>query len=325
MYKIQPIDNIIKKCNICNFECVWISDMSRHIITRKHKIATLSEKDNYNYVCSCGKKYKHSSSLSHHKKKCENFKNVIDNIELIPENTNNNQCLIQIENTNNNQPIPGDILKELTNIRELVKNTSTLIEQNQELKNFIIEQSKPQYVTINNNNNKQYNNFNLNFFLNEQCKDALNMAEFINSLEFGSRSVEYTGVHGYVEGITKIFIDGLNQLDICKRPIHCTDLKRETLYIKEEDKWDKDSNEKTKLKTAINKVVKRNMQQLKKWQDENPRFNVMNSKEYELHLNIMRQSLGGGNGEKTEKNNEKIIKNISRHVVLYKNEIVPIL
>jgi hypothetical protein len=304
--------------------------MTRHMLTRKHKMAEVSEKETYIYICSCGKNYKHSSSLSHHKKKCENFKNIIDNIYSDQENINNIQSLVSIENEQKpienpikNEPISGELLKELTNIRELVKNTSTLIEQNQELKNFIIEQSKPQYVTI--NNNKQYNNFNLNIFLNEQCKDALNMADFINSLEFGSRSVEYTGVYGYVEGITKIFIDGLNQLDICKRPIHCTDLKRETLYIKEEDKWDKDSNEKTKLKTVINKVVKRNMQQLKKWQDENPRFNVMNTKEYELHLNIMRQSLGGGNEEKTEKNNEKIIKNISRHVVLNKTEFTPIL
>lgn len=202
--------------------------------------------------------------------------------------------------------------------RELIME---FIKQNQELKHILLEEREENKnkmnqtnVVINNNNN----NFNLNIFLNEKCKNALNMMDFIDSLQVGANNAEYTGVHGYVEGITKIFVDGLKQLDICERPIHCTDLKRETLYIKESDCWEKDNQDKEKLKKAIGAVVRKNMQQVKTWKEENPKFDIMNTKEYELHLNIMQQSLGGGNQEKTDKNNEKIIKNISRYVLVDK-------
>jgi hypothetical protein len=142
--------------------------------------------------------------------------------------------------------------------------------------------------------------------------------DFVNSLQVNTSDVEYTGRYGYVQGITKIFIDGLKQLDIYKRPIHCTDLKREILYIKEENSWEKDSNEKTRFKKALGTIVRKNVQQIAKWQDENPRSNILDSKEYFLHLNIMRQSLGGGDFEKTDRNNEKIIRNIAKEVLIDK-------
>jgi hypothetical protein len=147
------------------------------------------------------------------------------------------------------------------------------------------------------------------------------MIDFVNSLQVDTCDVEYTGRYGYVEGITKIFIDGLKQLDIHKRPIHCTDLKRETLYIKEEKTWERDNNDKSKFKKAINAVVRKNMQQIVQWQEENPRCNILDSNEYVLHLNIMRQSLGGGNQEKAERNNIKIIKNIAKEVMINREQL----
>jgi hypothetical protein len=207
------------------------------------------------------------------------------------------------------------------------------IRQNQELKNILLEEREEsrirfneqnakieelskQNIVINHNNNN--NHFNLNIFLNEKCKDAISIMDFVNSLDVNTCDVEYTGKYGYVEGITKIFIEGLKQLDVYKRPIHCTDLKRETLYIKEEDKWEKDTNEKSRLKKAIGTVVRKNVQKVKMWQDENPRCNILDSKEYMLHMSIMRQSLGGGNQEKTDRNNDKIIRNIAKEVLIDK-------
>jgi hypothetical protein len=218
--------------------------------------------------------------------------------------------------------IPKEMIIELIIQNKELK--SMLLEEREERKEeleemkTLFQENLKQNIVINHTSNMQHNNFNLNFFLNEQCKDAISMMEFIESLQVNTTDVEYTGTHGYVEGITKIFMNGLKQLDVYKRPIHCTDLKRETLYIKEENSWEKDNPDKTKFKNAIKAVVRKNAMQVRKWQEENPRCNIMDSKEFLLHLDIMRQSLGGGNKEITDRNNEKIIKNIAKHVVIDK-------
>jgi hypothetical protein len=219
----------------------------------------------------------------------------------------------------------------------------SLVEQNAELKNLFIQQNtelqeireqnnqiqtliseQPAQITnVNNiqniqNNNKTVNNFNLMVFLQERCKDALNMSQFIDTLQINTQSVEYTGAHGYVNGITKIFMDGLNQLDIHERPIHCTDLKRETLYIKENDKWEKDNEEKAKFKHALATVVNRNVAQVSHWEKENPRSQIPETEEYEFYFDIVRQSLGGGNHDVTARNNDKILRAIAGKVYLDK-------
>ncbi len=245
-----------------------------------------------------------------------------DNLSFIGENNRSNMdIMISKQQDDDNESVISKASAQNSNLfpeRELLME---FIKQNQELKHILLEEREENKnrmnqtnVVINNNNN----NFNLNIFLNEKCKNALSMMDFIDSLQVGANNAEYTGVHGYVEGITKIFVDGLKQLDIYERPIHCTDLKRETLYIKEDDCWEKDNQDKEKLRKAIGAVVKKNMQQVKTWKEENPKFDIMNTREYELHLNIMQQSLGGGNQEKTDKNNEKIIKNISKYVLVDK-------
>ena len=216
---------------------------------------------------------------------------------------------------------------------KLIEQNVLLVEQNQDFKHTLMDQSnkmveqndkiielaKNQNTTINTtNNNKTINNFNLMVFLQETCKDALNMSQFIDTLQINPQSVEYTGTHGYVNGITKIFMDGLNQLDIHERPIHCTDLKRETLYIKENDKWEKDTDDKTRFKHALATVVNRNVAQVSHWEKENPRCQIPETDEYEFYFDIVRQSLGGGNHDVTARNNDKILRAIAGKVYLDK-------
>ena len=290
-------------------------------------ITNIVNKDNM-FRCICSKSYSHQSSMCKHKKLCKIYIDF-ENKKMAHEKSSE---LTPIQSAHPPQKPFQETMDKSSNqlFMELIKQNHIIIEQNQEFKNLLLEQTlksheiSKQQIIVNNNNNitnitthNTTNNFNLNLFLNEKCKDAISMMDFIDSLHLGTSDIEYTGRHGYVEGITKIFINGLKQLDIHKRPIHCTDLKREILYIKEEQSWEKDDN-KTKFKKAINAVVNKNIQQIKPWQDENPQCNILDTNEYILHLNIMRQSLGGGNSEVAEKNNDKIIKNIAKEVIIDK-------
>jgi hypothetical protein len=306
-------------CEKCDFHTSDKKDFNRHCSTRKHKDVTnvtnnvtkKADEDNEQHICKhCGKKYASRMGLWRHSKVCKS----IENIQLVlPIN----------DYIPSNEPIKNYIMK--------------LVEQNNELKNMFIQQNveflqqnielhekidilsqQPAQITNIQNNNKTVNNFNLMVFLQERCKDALNMSQFIDTLQINPQSVEYTGAHGYVNGITKIFMDGLNQLDIHERPIHCTDLKRETLYIKENDKWEKDNEEKAKFKHALATVVNRNVAQVSHWEKENPRSQIPETEEYEFYFDIVRQSLGGGNHDVTARNNDKILRAIAGKVYLDK-------
>lgn len=338
MINNQPMKKAKYSCIFCDYFCDIKSDYNKHLMRKKHNQAVIVNKNTNAdcFYCNCGKKYKHMSSLSKHKNKCFTYKDFFINqkipieaaIKMVPCSEFNEKKDIQSEIITDlmeqNQELKQLLLEERGIIDEERENMKTRFHENkvfyEEIKTIFQEQTEKieklakQTTVINNNN------FNLNIFLNEKCKNAMTLIDFVESLQIDTCNVEYTGKHGYVEGITKIFFDGLNQLDVYQRPIHCTDLKRETLYIKEEANWEKDNLEKTKLKKALGTVVKKNIQQIKKWQQENPNCNIMNSLEYELHLNIMRQSLGGGNQEKTDKNNNKIIRNIVKEVIIDKTK-----
>lgn len=327
--------NGLFNCNKCNFNCTWKYDFMRHLNTQKHKLlfnhkpnAMNNNNNNNTYNCSCGKMYKHKSSLSKHKLHCifnegipvtqnsQTTKNTSDLPLQIPQN-------IIIDLLEQNQELRNIIIEE----RQYMKDERNLIinkldrdkEYHKEFKN-IIENQNAKIEQLSNQSTIINNNFNLNIFLNEKCKDAMSIIDFIESLQINTSNIEYTGKFGYVEGITKIFMDGLNQLDVYKRPIHCTDLKRETLYIKDQY-WEKDNNDKSKFKKVIGKVVNKNIQQINKWQEENPKCNIINSMEYELHLHIMKQSLGGGQSDIINKNNNKIIRNIAKEVIIEKHTL----
>jgi hypothetical protein len=307
----------------CNIECQWV----RHQSGKKHLDKLMYETnhdDKKSHICAiCKKIYLSRTSLWKHNKVCSELNSQKDRLP-----TNYNYKFIDVENDiifdtpektlNHVINISDDVLLEI-----IINQNKTLIAQNTEFKEIIIEQNAKmlefakQPTTTNTSN---HNHFNLNVFLNETCKHAMTLTEFVNSLQINSYNVEYTGVHGYVAGISKIFMDGLRQLEVNMRPIHCTDLKREILYIKEDNVWEKDNPEKSKFKKALNTVVRKNMQQLREWMNQNPRCEILDTNEYHLHLKIMKQCIGGDVNQE-DANNRKILRNIAKEVVIDRSQI----
>ena len=295
--KLQKLQKVANEyyCEICHYRCSNLFNFNKHCSTRKHKMMTNDDPKNNNvepiHVCShCNKIYKTKQSLWVHKQKCK-----------APEKENISMVLQDDDVAN--LPIHNYIMK--------------LVEQNNEFKQTIMDLTQNQNTTINNNiQNKTINNtqFNLNVFLQQTCKDALNMSDFIDSLEINTKSLERTGTHGYVHGISKIFMDGIRKLKVQERPIHCTDLKREVLYIKDNDTWTKDTEDNKQFKKALATVVHRNMIQIVQWEEDNPETSNPESKNYDFYFELARQSMGGGDQDVTDRNNEKILKAIAQEV-----------
>jgi hypothetical protein len=214
-----------------------------------------------------------------------------------------------------------DLIKQNKDLQNaLLEQTTTVMEQNQKLFEITKQTSLVNNITNNTTNNNTTNNtqFNLQFFLNETCKDAMNIADFVNSLQVQISDLEKTGKLGYVEGISGILLRGLRELDYTMRPIHCTDLKRETVYVKDENSWEKDDDEKAKLKLAIQRVARKNMRTLPKWQEKNPDFRILDTKENDDYLKIALNSMGGQNEQEHEKYVEKIMRNVLKEVIIDK-------
>ena len=245
------------ECINCTFECSKYSDYSRHLSTRKHK-RTINANENTPggtevYECKCGIRYQHKSSLSRHKKQCRSTK-----IETIQN------ALVTVTAQPN---------CELTNaILELVR-------ENKDFKNMLVEQHKtmleiaqqPHTISNSNNHTNSHNKqFNLNFFLNEQCKNAINLSEFIENVKLGLGDLEHIADVGYVDGVTKLFMNGLKELDIYTRPLHCTDIKREIVHVRENNMWIKDNPDQEKIKSAIRRIAFRNIQQISEWNKQHP-------------------------------------------------------
>jgi hypothetical protein len=259
------------------------------------------------FTCECGKEYKHRQGLWRHKKICsfqeENDILISDSPIEFTASSDPNQLSIITE-------LFHDQLKENKELKEM------LIEQNKKLIE-LAEKSQGQITNITNNNNNT-NNFNLQFFLNEQCKDALNIMEFINQLQLKTSDLDMVGRLGYTEGISKLFIRGLKELDIFKRPIHCSDLKREVLYVKDQDSWEKDNDEKKKMKNAIKYIAAKNFKQIHQWQEENPESNDYETKKHMDYHKIVIHSMGGSTKEEDEQHYNKIIRNVAKEVTIDK-------
>ena len=221
-------------CEKCDYRCCYLSDWNKHLSTRKHKMVVngskLSKKSEKKYFCECGKSYSHDSGYYRHKKTCT----------FINEEKDNN-------NNNNNSSGNGGNVVTTEMFMELMKVVVKQGEQQNNFQNKIVEEIIPKIGNTNchNTTNNTTNKFNMNFFLNETCKDAIPLVEFISNLKLTVEDLDNTGKEGLVKGLTDIITKGLNELDITKRPIHCSDIKRETLYIKNEDKWIKDDKNKT--------------------------------------------------------------------------------
>ena len=293
-------------CKECDYFTSNKKDYKKHIQTIKHKSVSHTYKkasintqiiESKTFMCNCGKNYKHRQSLYNHKIKC-NILNGIENIE-------------------NDQPITKELVLQL-------------IQQNQKLQEMLHDQHNKMYeiakesksITNNNNNNNNNttnnNQFNLNVFLNEQCKDALNLMDFVDSLNVQLKDLEYTATKGYAEGISNIFINALSDLNVHKRPIHCSDSKREVLYIKDNGEWQKDDEEKSKLTKAIKIIGNKNMKQISEWQKAYPEYNDPSSKQNDKYMKMLCNAMSGSTKEEADKNYDKIIRNIAKEVVIDK-------
>jgi hypothetical protein len=285
-------------CDKCNYKCSNKYNLDRHFLTDKHKRIHFGYKneqneqkeENYIYICTCGNKYKYSQGLSKHKIKCK-------------QNIGNSENLENLENP--------DKKDELINY---------LIKENQEFKNLILEIVKKDTTTNNNNitnTNSHNKTFNLQFFLNETCKDAMNIMDFVDSIKLQLTDLEKVGKIGYVEGISSIIVKNLNSLDETKRPVHCTDSKREVMYVKDEDKWEKENEEKNKLRKAIKKVAHKNSKMLSEFRVKNPDCLKSTSKVSDQYNKLVFEAMGGKGDNDLEKE-DKIIKNIAKEVTIDK-------
>jgi len=307
---LSPKLAVIFSCEKCDYRCRKESDFNKHLSTLKHngnkrgfdgneKLADL-------FTCDkCNKYYKTSSGLWKHSKVCK----IMNYIE-----SNNNA----VNSSSSEIKVLTDLVLEMVKSNtELQKQHNEIQLQNTELQKQVLEVCKKSSITNINNTNSNNKTFNLQFFLNEQCKDAMNISDFVNSFDLQLTDLESVGDLGYVEGMTKIFLDKLNAMDIYKRPIHCSDVKREILYIKDEDKWEKELRSNPKLRYAIKTLSFKNMKLANLWSDTYPESKNNESRLNDVYMKLVIQSTGGS-GEISDSEN-KIIKRIAKDIFIDKN------
>ena len=314
-----PKNATLFQCNKCNFKCSKNSDWSRHITTRKHKME-LNGNDwkSKNASCEiCEKTFKTASGLWKHQQKCAKSQEFQD--EPIETPIKMPEPDVFIELLKQNQEFKQLMLDQSRQMQEMQLDIQEKQEENQQLQKQLIEAVKVsgshiENQTINNNNQS----FNLQFFLNEQCKDAINMSDFIENMELDLEDLTETGRLGYVGGISRILINKLQELDIYKRPLHCTDMKRETLYIKDNDEWEKQANSKEKMSKIIGQVANKNCRNIPKWTEEHPEYQVFDSPENMEYMNMTQAVLGGFGEEENKQFKDKIIRGVIKEVLVNK-------
>jgi hypothetical protein len=339
-------------CDYCNYTTIIKSNYDKHLLTDKHIYKMTGEPKETKHICSqCNKEYLNSSGLWKHKKKCILIDNEREPEKLqnafIPNNGNSQPTfsatdifLEVLKESKELQQVLIEQNKELQN--KLLEKDNILIEQNKELQNKLLEKDN---ILIEQNNklleqNKEHqqqllelaskqgsnthinshnnNHFNLQVFLNETCKDAMNIADFVNSVNLTIDDFETTGKLGFVNGISRIFIKELKKLDTEKLPIHCTDFKRETVYIKNNNTWEKETDEKRRVKWAIDSIAQLNYNQIHQWQEKYPECRQNNTPANEKFFGLAKVALGGYGKEEEDKFREKIMRNVLKEVVLDK-------
>jgi len=281
-------------CIFCDYNTCKPYDYEKHIKTIKHKKrenatnATSNVAKVAQSICECGRQYKHSQSLSRHKKTCVFLEDNLTNSIIPIENENKDN------NKDDNEKSPIDykymflkILDEnsefknilITQQNQLVDQQKQIMDQQNQIGELI-----PKVGNNNNNNTNIKQKFNINIFLNEQCKDALNMDEFLKQITVTLENLDVTKTKGLCEGLSNVFIENMNKLSVFKRPLHCTDVKRETLYIKENDTWGKD-NDKSKIRAAIKNASATQYKNMKQWMDANPDYmDDPDKQDYFIHM-----------------------------------------
>jgi hypothetical protein len=313
--EISPIS--LKKyfCEFCSISCAKQTEWNRHINTSKHKINENGVKNNQNQpknICKCGKIYKDRSGLWRHNKICN--VNISEETDEIEETDEQNEPVV-------NDHILGIFIKENTDFKnlilEIVKNNTDLQKQNQDLQKQMIEVCKNSNTTINNKNSHN-KTFNMQIFLNEHCKDAMNIKDFADSFQLQISDLEKVGHLGYVDGISDIIIKKLNELDVCKRPIHCSDTKRDTMYVHADDVWTKENSDHDQVRALVQRITAKNIRMIPIWQDLYPNSRNNMHKLNDTYMSLTRQAMGGFGGTIPE-NETKIIKKIAKTVFIDKN------
>jgi len=324
-------------CHYCNYNINNKSSYDKHLLSLKHRKNVNGEPNEAKYNCSqCSKEYLNYNALWKHKKHCVVITEPEQQPEQQPDQEPEQEPEQQPEPLQNkfihSNVITPELFMEV--FRESKELQNVLIEQNKELQNKLMQQqsivieqnnkiielaSKQSTTTnINTQNNNTNQQFNLHFFLNETCKDAMNIKDFINSLKLTTDDFETTGKLGFVDGISRIFIKELKKIETEKLPVHCTDVKRGTVYIKDNDIWEKENNEKQKLKWTIDRIAELNLHQHEKWQEKYPVCRENNTDENQYFFKLASVALGGRGKEEQDKYREKIIKNVMKEIVLDK-------
>ncbi len=345
-------------CECCDYRCSKQSDYNKHILTMKHKNNYTMAQNNDNlspkvakkYVCDCGKEYKYRQGIYAHRKTCDktythsndindanhinddndaNDDNISDNDDYDNDNDNNYDNDYETVKQDKNKVLKNIVLEVISQTSNNNNNSNNeliqyLINENKEFKNLILEIVKKDTIINNNNNNNTINNncnnksFNLNFFLNEQCKDAMNINEFVDSIKMNLSDLEEFEYLDYADGVSNIFVKGINALGVHLRPIHCSDAKREVLYIKNNNEWVKETDDKQLIKSAIKKVAFKNIRQINEWVKENPTCKDPTTKKFDQYNRIVMNAMSGVTEQEQKDNIEKIVRNVTKAVTIDK-------
>ncbi len=298
-------------CLICDFYTSKKYNLDKHLLSGKHKKMTSDDiggqqisKNKHEFVCDCGRSYKHRQGLWKHKQICSNQENIT---------TKDSNSLFDKE-------LIMMLIKDNNELRKMMMEQQTLmIDTNNKVLDICKNGTNNTTNTLNNNSHNKA--FNMNFFLNETCKNAMNIMEFAESIQLQLSDLETIGKVGYVEGISDIIVKKLKELDITERPVHCADRKREVVYVKDEDKWEKEDSDNKKMKKVINKVACKNQRLLPKFKEAHPGCNMAESKFCDQYSKIVIEAMGGAGDNDAEKLN-KIVRNIAKEVVIDKRSIM---
>jgi hypothetical protein len=321
--EIQPKKAKIYVCEKCDYTTSKISNYTSHLTTTKHQKNTFGNitdticPQEKKHVCQCGKEYLDRTGLWKHKKKCS-FKTE----STKPDSTENTIISGDILETNVINSIANDSKIDVMMLLEMLKQSQDFQKQMLEQQKQMMELATNNNTTNNifnaNNSNNTNNSFNLNVFLNDTCKGAMNMSEFVDSIKMQLSDLENFAHVGYANGVSNIFVKGLNALGLHLRPIHCSDSKRETLYIKDNDEWIKETDDRSVLKNAIKRVAFKNIKQINEWVKENPSCKDPTTKKYDQYNKIVMNAMSGVTEEEQHDNIEKIVRNVTKAVTIDK-------
>jgi len=306
-----PKNAVLLECKKCDFKCFKKCDWTRHLSTQKHfnrtKPTIIEQKSaahDKKFGCKfCQKSYKARNSLWYHENKCE----------FNTEKSSNK--------SDENIHITSPQIQQQTDIQALTGLIFEMVKSNAELQKSMFEickQGQNNYTSNVSNNNCNNKTFNLQFFLNETCKDAMNISDFVESVKLQVSDLENVGKVGYIEGISNIIIKNLNALEVEKRPVHCTDQKREVMYVKEDNIWEKEDEANKKLRKAIRMIAHKNICMFKEFREKYPDCEEYDSKKNSQYNTIIYEAMGG-KGDNDYDKDTKIIKKIAKNVTIDKN------